>query len=869
MKKKLLWVLSAAMVTSCSLSPSVIAKTAEQEAVNAAAKELETGGGEMQTPMSGGDFEGCNQRLDEQKNEKIENQGGGLKWNIDEYGCFTLSGDCSAYDDWDVIPWESQKNGIKTAKVSVTGITYLGELFAGCSNLVSVDFSGTDTSNVTGMNEMFEACENLKEVDLSGFNTSNVTNMRDMFTGCNGLIKIDLSNFDTSKVDDMSHMFDGCRSLTDINLRSFDTSNVTDMGNMFSSCGNLTKIDLSNFDTSKVDDMSHMFDGCRSLTDVNLRSFDTSNVADMGDMFSSCGNLTKIDLSNFDTSKVDDMGGMFSWCRSLTDINVNGFDTSNVVDMSSMFADCGQLTVIDLNSFNTSKVTDMKNMFSNCASLIELDLSSFNLQSLTNADGLFDNCWLQNIKTPYNLTIDIVLPKLGTQGFRQGIDEQGNVYNSLPVNQNAGINLTLKNPDNIPGVTQRMITWDGGLIKIPVELGEYKADDLGVSLQLLGESNHSCNMTELKGDTIIFSPLAGYESCDREQRWTKAGEYRLKVGFYSKDNSIGNVSEDVFTLMIPADSEMWNVTPEKVKYDGSQDVTFSFENGTNYYELQSIGKIELFLSKQGGNPVMTKGFTYDMEAGRVTIEKKAIRQALLEYAEKTGWKMEARMLYVGVYAGTRGSEEIRFNIVDSEEVGHRTIAIAWTLDFVGLKAPTDQQKKVQRIKTAYSGVVKKQVGTKVVQTAAGAQTKITFKSSNPEAATVNRTSGVITCVGVGKTVITLKAEESNEYKAASKKVTIYVIPKTAGIKSLKSGKKGQVTVKSTINAKGNDGYQIQYKHNGKTKTVKIPAKKAVTRTFKKLRSGKDFKVRLRAYKKNGGVVYYGNYCKWKALKRVR
>lgn len=110
----------------------------------------------------------------------------------------------------------------------------------------------------------------------------------------------------------------------------------------------------------------------------------------------------------------------------------------------------------------------------------------------------------------------------------------------------------------------------------------------------------------------------------------------------------------------------------------------------------------------------------------------------------------------------------------------------------------------------------------MTQTTAGAQTGITFKSSNPKAATVNR-SGVITCLGVGKTVITLKAEESNEYKAAGKKFTIYVIPKTAGIKSLKSDKKGRVTVKSNTNAK----------------------KKAV------------------------GTIYYGNYCKWKTLKTVK
>ena len=188
------------------------------------------------------------------------------------------------------------------------------------------------------------------------------------------------------------------------------------------------------------------------------------------------------------------------------------------------------------------------------------------------------------------------------------------------------------------------------------------------------------------------------------------------------------------------------------------------------------------------------------------------------------------------------------------------------------QTPTPQPKTAQILKTKYNsenGQLKKQIGSTLTQKVTGAKTAVTFTSSNPKVAKVNKTSGAITCVGVGKAIITAKAEESSQYKAAQKSITIVVIPKTAGIKSLKSNKTGRVTLKSTSKANGNDGYQIQYKHNGKNKKVSVKSSKAITKIFKNLKSGKAFKARIRAYKKVGNKTYYGKYSPWKTLKKVR
>ena len=103
-------------------------------------------------------------------------------------------------------------------------------------------------------------------------NTSNVTNMNCMFAGCSNLTSLDVSSFDTSNVTLMGGMFEGCSNLTSLDVSSFDTSNVTNMSCMFGGCSSLTSLDVSSFDTPKVTVMAFMFEYCSSLTDLTLSS---------------------------------------------------------------------------------------------------------------------------------------------------------------------------------------------------------------------------------------------------------------------------------------------------------------------------------------------------------------------------------------------------------------------------------------------------------------------------------------------------------------------------------------------------------------------------------------------------------------------
>lgn len=205
-----------------------------------------------------------------------------------------------------------------------------------------------------------------------------------MFYNCSNLISVNLLGLDTSNVSSMYYMFGGCRALASLDISSLVTSNVTDMTGVFIGCSNLKTLDLTNFNTSKVNNMGEMFKGCGKLSSLNLSSFDTSNVTNMGKMFDNCSELTTLDLSSFNTHKVTNMQGMFYQCRKLATLDVSNFNGSNVTTMSIMFYFCSSLVSLDLSHFNAPKAQDMYYTFGHCNNLSgEILISNPNIASYT------------------------------------------------------------------------------------------------------------------------------------------------------------------------------------------------------------------------------------------------------------------------------------------------------------------------------------------------------------------------------------------------------------------------------------------------------------------------------------------------------
>lgn len=95
-------------------------------------------------------------------------------------------------------------------------------------------------------------------------------------------------------------------------------------------------------------------------------------------------------------------------------------------------------------------------------------------------------------------------------------------------------------------------------------------------------------------------------------------------------------------------------------------------------------------------------------------------------------------------------------------------------------------------------------------------------------------------------------------------------PAKASIKSVKAGAKNskQVTIKwNTVN--GADGYRIYYSLDKDFETVKkvtVKDAKAVEKTIKKLKKGRKYYFRVRAFKKINGKTVWGEYSKAKSVK---
>ena len=93
--------------------------------------------------------------------------------------------------------------------------------------------------------------------------------MEDMFAGCPNLLTVDFTNFDISQVTNMESMFNNCRSLTSIEWSGIDTSNIMDMRSMFYDCKNLSYLDLSDWTIAKGCKLNYMFSGT-GLTVIKL-----------------------------------------------------------------------------------------------------------------------------------------------------------------------------------------------------------------------------------------------------------------------------------------------------------------------------------------------------------------------------------------------------------------------------------------------------------------------------------------------------------------------------------------------------------------------------------------------------------------------
>ena len=164
---------------------------------------------------------------------------------------------------------------------------------------------------------------------------STYTDISHMFRGCTNLISVNTEGWDTSNVKNMNQMFDGCSSLTEFNMDDFDSSSSSvSMAGMFRNCTALTTLDArANNRTILVNHVGEMFKGCSQLVTLNLSAISLAACGSSSGgttMFTDCKALTNLIAPKQIRLSMD-----ISYCPNLTHDSLMSI-INNLDDMATV-----------------------------------------------------------------------------------------------------------------------------------------------------------------------------------------------------------------------------------------------------------------------------------------------------------------------------------------------------------------------------------------------------------------------------------------------------------------------------------------------------------------------------------------------------
>lgn len=119
-------------------------------------------------------------------------------------------------------------DGYYGQKTNVNVDTELGEFY----------LSGLSTAQLYGTFDGCTEVTSVKKIDL----TPSSQKMSSMFYGCTNVVTVNLSGLNTSNINDIQSMFYFCSSMTTLYLNGCDFSNVTAQNNAFNICSSLTDV---------------------------------------------------------------------------------------------------------------------------------------------------------------------------------------------------------------------------------------------------------------------------------------------------------------------------------------------------------------------------------------------------------------------------------------------------------------------------------------------------------------------------------------------------------------------------------------------------------------------------------------------------
>ena len=299
--------------------------------------------------------------------DKLENIKLSENLTIVGYGVF---GDCISIGKIEI---PRTLKGFNTSWGSSTNTSY--GVFGGCSNLKTVKFEEGSTVVCAAL---FMGCDGIEKIELP----NTITEIGDSsFRNCKNLVKITMNN-GIDILEDF--VFKGCSSLTTIDI----PNTVKAIGSSsFQGCTSLTEVYLSDI---LKEIPSNTFSGCKKLTTINF----PSTLTTIGNSaFSGCESLPEAILPS-GVEKIE--SNAFKNCKAMKKAVVP--DTVSSIG-SSAFYGCETLTDITLGS-KLKKIESQT--FYGCTVLPSIVIP-YNVTTI--GDSAFVNCTkLTQITVPRNTT---------------------------------------------------------------------------------------------------------------------------------------------------------------------------------------------------------------------------------------------------------------------------------------------------------------------------------------------------------------------------------------------------------------------------------------------------------------------------------
>ncbi len=660
-------------------------------------------------------------------------------------------------------------------------VTSIGTgMFINCSSLESIEIPESVTSIGE---EAFQNCSSLKSIVIPKDVTSIGTGM---FINCSSLTSVEIP---VGLTDIGIDAFSGCSSLKSIEI----PERVTSIGwQAFEDCSSLESITIPGGVTSIS---SHMCTNCSSLKNVTIPKGVT--IIDW-QAFENCSSLTKITLPD----SVNTISfAAFRNCSKLTSITI----PDSVTDISSSaFNGCPDLVISGYSGSKAQEYAKQKNI----PFLILIDRASVTIPG-----------------QPYTYTGDSIEPEvtviLNETKLTQGTDYTVDCSNNIDVGTAA---VTVTGTGSYAGIKE--LTFDIGkavqtITASDLSLAYPESRKITVSGcqgdlsytsldQSVAEVDISGNVTAKRpGTTTITIAAAGtknYYEAEKDISVTvakgiqpiKASNLSLTFPNSGKITVSGNEGKVTYKSSNTAVAAVDSAGKVTAKGGGTAKITITAAE-TDYYKettkeitvdvaktAQSITASDLSLTYPDSGNIAASG-----NKGRLTYKSSNTAVATVDAAGKVTAK---------------GGGTAKITITAAETAQYNAASKTITVNVA---------KAAQSI-TAKAAAPVIFAGQTTSVSVTGAKGTRSFKSSDTTIAAVDKSTGKVTAKKAGTVKITAASTATAQYNAASKTVTIKVLP--AATSSLTAANQATGIKLTWKKVPGVTGYKI-YRNSTLIKTI--------------------------------------------------